>query len=45
MYIYIQGNIYKIGNLKHLKMVRQNKPIPKYFIPVNKPKQVPKLYS
>ena len=45
IYIYIKGNIYKIDNPKHLKMIRQNKPVPKYFIPVNKLKWVPKRYS
>ena len=45
IYIYIQCNIYKIGNPKHFKMVRRNKPVSKYFIPVNKPKRIPKRYS
>ena len=36
--IYIQGNIYKIGNLKHFKMECQNKLVSKYFILMDKSK-------
>ena len=30
---------------KNSKMVHQNMPIPKYFILIDKPKQIPKQYS
>ena len=43
--IYIYILLIFLGIPKDLEMVRPNRPIPKYFVPLDKLKRAPKQYS